>query len=310
MKKFFHTLALLLISQMNLFADEAFTKKEAIIFGITQGITEYLPVSSTGHMILVDRFLLGNDAEMARDSGACAEMKAYAKSSYFCMLQIGSILAVLVLYRRRFIDIALGMFGHNGHGRKLALRLIISAIPAAVIGLFADGILQRTLYNVTVVSIALAIGAIIMLFAESAYGRRSSKNFAKRYDTVESLSVRQSFHIGLWQCLSLIPGISRSMTTVVGGYRSGLRRADAAEYSFLLGCVMCSAAVAYKFAKDFDIMLLCLSAKTFFAGILIAFFASAVAIRLFIAFISHYGIAIFAWYRIFLAVTVICITVT
>jgi undecaprenyl-diphosphatase len=199
---------------------------------------------------------------------------------------------------------ALGLFGHNGHGRKLILRLVISAAPAALVGFFVDGIVQKTLYNASVVAIALAVGGVIILLVEASYVKKSPRNFAKRYCTIESLSVGQSLTIGMWQCLALIPGISRSMATIVSGYWCGLRRAEAAEYSFLLGAVVSSAAVAYKLAKDFDVLWLCIGAKTFLLGTAVAFIASAIAIKAFVAFISHYGIVLFGYYRIFLALFV------
>jgi undecaprenyl-diphosphatase len=186
----------------------------------------------------------------------------------------------------------------------MVFSLAISFLPAAVVGFLIDGWLQKLSYNEITVATALVVGAVIMFFAEQAYGKRFPDGAAKVHATMENLTTKQSFSIGLWQCLSFIPGMSRSMATIVGGYRCGLRRSEAAEYSFLLGSVVLSAAAVYKFFKNLDIIFLCFSVKAFSLGIFVAFASSLVAIKLLIALISRHGMAFFAWYRIILAAVI------
>ncbi|MDR2737658.1 MAG: undecaprenyl-diphosphate phosphatase [Puniceicoccales bacterium] len=298
MKKFLLIFCAILVSTASSVGDEIFSGKETVVWGITQGATEFLPISSTGHMLLVDKFLL-NGERGGRAAGD--ELKLTAKGSYFSIIQFGSILAVLCMYRRRFGSLILGVIGKDCRGRRMAFSLGISFFPAAAVGILIDGWLQKLSYNEITVAAALVVGGVIMLFAERAYDRKFPKGAAKIYATMESLTTKQSLTIGLWQCLAFIPGMSRSMTTIVGGYRCGLRRSEAAEYSFLLGSIVLSAATVYKFIKDFDVIFLCFTLKTFLLGIFTAFVTSLATIKLFTVLIARHGTSIFAWYRIILA---------
>jgi undecaprenyl-diphosphatase len=301
MKAFLPIFTIFLAIASKSFGAEIFSTGEATALGITQGMTEFLPVSSTGHLILVDKFFLNGKSSENEMSG---ELERKAKNSYFSIIQFGSILAVFFMYRRRFGSLFLGVLGRNCHGRRMAFSLIISFLPAAVVGFFVDGWLQKFSYNEIVTAVALVAGGVIMLFAERTYCKKFPRGAATIYASMDNLTPKQSLAIGFWQCLSFIPGISRSMTTIVGGYRCGLRRSEAAEYSFLLGCIVLSAATTYKLAKDFDIIFLCFSAKTFLFGIFAAFLSSVAAIRFFISIISRHGISIFAWYRMILAAVI------
>jgi undecaprenyl-diphosphatase len=285
----------------NSYGEDIFTTKESIILGITQGTTEFLPISSTGHLILVDRFLLNHRSSPSDDTDDIKASRAQAKNAYFAIIQFGSMLAVLLLYKRRFIDMFLGLFGHNYHGRNLILNLITSFLPAAIIGPFIGGWLKK-LYHALPVAIALIIGGIAIIRIEKFYHNRQMKGYGR----IDNLTFAKSFFIGLWQCLAFIPGTSRSMATIIGGYQYGLRRSEAAEYSFLLGFVKLSAATIYEFVKYFDVIFLYFSAKTFLLGISIACLSSMVAIKFLISFIARNGMIIFAWYRIILAVLVLC----
>ncbi|MDR2628482.1 MAG: undecaprenyl-diphosphate phosphatase [Puniceicoccales bacterium] len=301
MKKFLLVLTFAMAFLTNSYGENIFTTKEAIILGITQGTTEFLPISSTGHLILVDRFLLSHESSPLGGADDSKASKVRAKNAYFVIIQFGSILAVLFLYRRRFTDMFLGLFGHNYHGRNLMFNLIASFLPAAMVGPFISGWL-KTLYHALPVAIALIIGGIIMIRVEKSYRKR----WMRGYGRIDNLTFAKSFFIGLWQCLAFIPGTSRSMATIVGGYQCGLRRLEAAEYSFLLGFVTLSAATLYEFVKYFDVIFLYFSAKTFLLGISVACLSSMVAIKFLISFIARNGMMIFAWYRIILAILVLC----
>ncbi|MDR2776924.1 MAG: undecaprenyl-diphosphate phosphatase [Puniceicoccales bacterium] len=301
MKKILLILTIAMAFLTNSHGENIFTTKESIILGITQGTTEFLPISSTGHLILVDRFLLSHEPLPSGDADDSKVSKAQAQNAYFVIIQFGSMLAVLFLYKRRFTDMFLGLFGHNYHGRNLIFNLTASFLPAAIIGPFISGWL-KILYHALPVAIALIIGGIIMIRVEKSYRKR----WMRGYGRIDNLTFAKSFFIGLWQCLAFIPGTSRSMATIVGGYRCGLRRSEAAEYSFLLGFVTLSAATIYEFVKFFDIIFLYFSVKTFLLGISIACLSSMVAIKFLISFIARNGMMIFAWYRIILAIFVLC----
>jgi undecaprenyl-diphosphatase len=300
-KKFLLVLTIAVAFLTNSHGEDIFTTKESIILGITQGMTEFLPISSTGHLILVDRFFLGRGHFPSGDRDDAKALKMQAKNAYFVIIQFGSMLAVLLLYKRRFTDMFLGLFGHNYHGRNLMFNLVASFLPAAIVGPFIGGWL-KTLYHAFPVAIALIIGGIAMIRIEKSYRKR----WMRGYGRIDNLTFAKSFFIGLWQCLAFIPGTSRSMATIIGGYQCGLRRSEAAEYSFLLGFVTLSAATAYEFVKDFDVMFLYFSPKTFLLGISIACLSSMVAIKFLISFIARNGMMIFAWYRIILAIFVLC----
>ncbi|MDR2603005.1 MAG: undecaprenyl-diphosphate phosphatase [Puniceicoccales bacterium] len=301
MKKFLLVLTIVTAFLANSRGEDIFTTKESIILGITQGATEFLPISSTGHLILVDRFLLSHGHSSLGDTDDSNALRMQAKNAYFVIIQFGSILAVLFLYRRRFTDMLLGLFGHNYHGRNLIFNLITSFLPATIIAPFIGGWL-KILYHALPVAIALIIGGIIMIRVEKSYRKR----WMKSYGGIDNLTFAKSFFIGLWQCLAFIPGTSRSMATIIGGYQCGLRRSEAAEYSFLLGFVTLSAATMYEFVKNFDVIFLHFSPKRFLLGISIACLSSMVAIKFLISFIVRNGIIIFAWYRIILAILVLC----
>lgn len=302
MKAFFIAICIFLAATANGNGEDVFTAKETVALGITQGMTEFLPISSTGHLILVDKFFLNHPPAESNGNETAEALKAHGKSSYFSIIQCGSILAVLSLYGRRFARMGLGVFGKDRRGRRLALNLVASFLPAALVGFAVDGWIQKKLYGAVAISIALLIGSAIMVLAERAYDRKFGRNFI----TIENLTLSKSFAIGCWQCLALIPGMSRSMTTIVGGYWCGLRRSEAAEYSFLLGALTLAAATTYKCIKDFDVISLCFGAKTFCTGIAIAFAVSAITIKCFVAFVSRHGTHIFALYRIVLAAVILC----
>ncbi|MDR1232782.1 MAG: undecaprenyl-diphosphate phosphatase [Puniceicoccales bacterium] len=301
MKKSLLVFAIAMAFLTNSYGEDIFTTKESIILGITQGATEFLPISSTGHLILVDQFLLDHKPSPLSGADDSKALKAQAKNAYFVIIQFGSMLAVLFLYRRRFTNMFLGLFGHNHHGRNLMFNLIASFLPAAMLGPFIGGWL-KVLYHALPVAIALIIGGIVMLRIEKSYHKRLMKGYGK----IDNLTFTKSFFIGLWQCLAFIPGTSRAMTTIIGGYQCGLRRSEAAEYSFLLGFVTLSAATAYEFVKDFDIIFLHFSPRTFLLGISVACLSSMVAIKFLISFIARNGMIVFAWYRIILAIFVLC----
>jgi undecaprenyl-diphosphatase len=287
------------------FCDDMMTPKESVILGLTQGITEFMPVSSTGHLILVDRLMSNAKVLQSSVLESVENVRLQARNAYFVIIQFGSIFAVMLLYRRRFVDMALGVLVGKCSGCRLTTNLLISFLPTAILGFFVDGWVQKKLYGTGIIAAALIIGSIIMLLAERSYRQQHVWN-----GTIDTLDPRQSLLIGLWQCISLVPGMSRSMTAIVGGYKSGLRRSEAVEYSFLLGCVTSLAAAMYKFVKDFDVILSYFAVKTFSLGILVTFVSSIAVVKILVSFISRFGIALFAWYRIILAIIIFSVFYT
>ena len=262
---------------------------QAIIFGIVEGLTEYIPVSSTGHLILAKSFM--GLAEKAIDP-------------YIIVIQSGAILAVLGLYRKRVAQMILGLRGKNKIGLKLACNLIIAFLPAAIFGFLFDDAIDEWLMGTTPVIWALSIGGILMLFA--ARWQRSA--FHEGTDSmsfidIEHLSWKRALIIGFIQCLAMFPGTSRSMVTIVASMAMGMKPKHAAEFSFLLGLPTLGGATVFKLFKDSD-TLSSLSVGPMIIGIIVAFIAAALAIKWLVAYLSKHGLALFGWYRIALAIIV------
>lgn len=274
---------------------------EAAILGLVEGITEYLPISSTGHLILATALLGLNEPP---------EIK-HAVDAYAIVIQGGAILAVLGLYRARVGQMIRGLLGRDRTGLKLAFNLFISFLPAAVLGvLFADMIEARLFYPWPVIG-ALAVGGVIMLGLKRWQRRffrgpddAAPKNIHSFVD-IEHLTWRRALLIGLVQCLAMWPGTSRSMTTIVGGMFAGLRPRQAAEYSFLLGLPTLGGACVYKGARNlldggptmFDV----LGWPALIVGFLVAMVSAALAIKWLVGYLGRHGVALFGWYRLALA---------
>jgi undecaprenyl-diphosphatase len=248
---------------------------ESIIIAIVQGITEYLPVSSTGHMIITES-LLG------------MEQTPFLKT-FTVAIQLGSILAVLVLYWKRFFQ-----------SLKFYYKLFIAFIPAAVIGFFfKDFIEEKLLGNVWVVAISLFVGGVIFLFIDKWF----RKNEMEEKQELKYLS---AFKIGLFQCIGMIPGVSRSAATIIGGMTQKLNRRNAAEFSFFLAVPTLFAATAlelYDIFKEGNIN--SEQIKLLAIGNLVAFVVAAIAIKAFITFLTRYGFKIFGYYRIVVGLVLI-----
>jgi len=250
---------------------------EAILIAIVEGITEYLPISSTGHMIITSSFLGIQKEEFTK--------------LFEVAIQLGAILAVVVLYWRKFFDFTRWQF---------YLKLIVGVIPALILGyLFSDAI-DELLESPLTVAIMLVLGGIVLLFIDRLFTRHDTEN-------MEQLSYRQSFLIGIWQVIAMIPGVSRSAASIIGGMQQKLTRKLAAEFSFFLAVPTMLAATAYTvFLKDwsqdrkgYELILASRDNQiAFLVGNLIAFVVAILAIRFFIQFLQKYGFRLFGWYRI------------
>jgi len=271
---------------------------EAIVLGLVEGITEYLPVSSTGHLIIAASLLgLGN---------------SQAVNDFTIIIQGGAILAVLGLYRARVIQMIRGVFGLDPVGRRLAINILIAFIPAAFLGPILDDRIESVLFHPIPVIIALAVGGIWMIWLDRWDAKRDARDpdDADAGLTIETLDVRRAALIGLMQCIAMIPGTSRSMMTIGGGVVVGLRRKDAAEFSFLLGLPTLGAACAYKLAKNLYAaskpggppnLVEQLGWIPVAIGIIVATVSAALAVKWLVGFLTKRGLAPFGWYRIALA---------
>jgi undecaprenyl-diphosphatase len=264
---------------------------QAALLGLVEGITEFLPISSTGHLILTSA-LLG--LRTPEQSGAVA--------AFEIVIQGGAILAVLGLYRQRVLQMGAGALGRDDAGRRLLGQLALAFLPAALLGPLLDDAIEAHLFRAAPVLAALFLGGVWMIWLD-----RTRKPAAGA--PLDALGWRQALGIGLFQCAAMWPGTSRSMMTIAGGVLLGLRARDAAEFSFLLGVPTLGGACVYKLTKN---LLEAESAGTpnlfeqlgpasVALGIAVAALSAAAAVHWLVSFLQRHGLAPFGWYRIALA---------
>ncbi|MGE9297056.1 MAG: undecaprenyl-diphosphate phosphatase, partial [Puniceicoccales bacterium] len=226
---------------------------DALVLGVVEGITEYLPISSTGHLILTNR-LLGLDTPtiLTDDNGDTILTKdgepltlEDVANAYAIIIQVGAIAAVMLLYWGRLVEMLRGVLGQSKPGFLLTRNLFAAFAPAVVLGLLLDDFIESKLFNPLSVAIALIFGAFLMLGVESWRKRKGTPSDSEGPDLHE-ISVGKSLIIGFLQCIAMWPGTSRSMMTIVGGYVVGFTPKRAAEFSFLLGLITLTAASGYK----------------------------------------------------------------
>lgn len=290
---------------------------DAIILGTVQGITEFLPISSTGHLILANRVLkLDSDDAVFNANGTPILKKKRgqespytindATDSYSIIIQGGTILAILFLYWKSVISILSGLIGHNPGGRKLARNILLAFLPAACTGLIFGSWIETHLFSPKTVIIALIAGALLMFGIERLRSLKKRNNPLQNDQmALQDLTVRQCLTIGGLQCLAMWPGTSRSMITIVGGYIAGLSPSKAAEFSFLLGLVTLSTASSYKLLVDGHNMAKVLNLWPAIFGCMVAFITGAIAVKWLVNYLNCHGLSLFAWYRILLAIAIL-----
>jgi undecaprenyl-diphosphatase len=251
---------------------------EPILLGIVEGLTEFLPVSSTGHLILASA-LLGYDER---------------KWALFnVVIQLGAILAVIVLYWRTFWTVARGLFARQPGAWRFLRNLVIAFLPAAVVGLAFHKRIEAMLGRPDIVAVALIVGGIAILIVERLVKRGDKVGIA-------DVGVGTSVGIGLIQCISMIPGVSRSGATIMGALSLGVERRTAAEFSFFLAVPTMLGATALELAKNWHEIGAPgqVGLGTIALGFVVAFAVALAVIRSFVAFVSRHGFTVFAWYRI------------
>lgn len=250
---------------------------ESIIIAIVEGLTEFLPISSTGHMIITSKLLGVPDDEFTK--------------VFTIAIQLGAILAVVVLYWKKFFDF---------NNKKFYLKLLIGVIPAIILGLLFSKKIDALLESTTTVAISLVLGGIVLVFIDQVFKNPTIEN-------EKALSFKNAFIIGLAQCLAMIPGVSRSAASIIGGMQQKMTRSAAAEFSFFLAVPTMLAATGYKLLKFFmdNNGFTGEEVKLLLTGNIVAFIVAMLAIKLFIEFLKKYGFRIWGIYRILLGIALL-----
>jgi undecaprenyl-diphosphatase len=255
---------------------------QAIVIAVVEGITEFLPISSTGHMIITASFL-------------GIEKEAFTKT-FEVVIQLGAILSVVVLYHKKFFDFSRWQF---------YLKLIVAVVPALVFGALFSSRIKALMESNLTVAITLLVGGVVLLFVDNIFNK-------SRFDSDESITYPKAFTIGLWQVLAMIPGVSRSAASIIGGMQQGLTRKLAAEFSFFLAVPTMFAATAkdlydwYKEKGSFSPE----EIKLLAVGNVVAFVVAMLAIKFFISYLQKRGFRAFGWYRIIAGIVLLVLVFT
>ena len=262
------------------------TTIQAIVTAVVEGLTEFLPVSSTGHMIITERIMGVESNDFSR--------------LFTVGIQLGAILAVVILYWKKFMSPL-----RSSRGWNFYLKLIIAVIPALILGfLFSDKI-DSLLESPLTVAITMIAGGIVLLFIDNVFNVHT-------IDKEEGLPIGKAFIIGIWQCIAMIPGVSRSAASIIGGMQQKLTRRFAAEFSFFLAVPTMLAATGYKLYKYYKESggFSGSEIKQLAIGNIVAFIVALLAIKFFIGFVKKYGFTIWGWYRIILGIILLVLIYT
>jgi undecaprenyl-diphosphatase len=251
---------------------------DAIIIAIIEGLTEFLPISSTGHMIIVSALLGINKDEFTKLFEVC--------------IQLGAILAVVVLYWKKF-------FVFDKNRLNFYIKLFLAVLPALIIGFLLADKIDALLESPLVVGITLLVGGIILLFVDNLFTK-------PEIDHDEQISFFRAIRIGFWQCIAMIPGVSRSAATIIGGMQQKLTRNVAAEFSFFLAVPTMAAATGYKLLKGRELLISHPeNIKLLLIGNVVAFIVAMIAIKFFITTLKKYGFRMWGYYRIVVGIAIL-----
>ncbi len=265
---------------------EGLSVVSAVVLGLVEGLTEYLPVSSTGHL------LVANDA---LGLGGTKESDD-ALDAYAICIQAGAILAVLVLYRRRVLQMLDGLLGRSAEGRSVLIAVLAAFVPTAVIGFAFKDLVRDKLFGVGPVAAAWLVGGVVILVLER-------QGFLRRPGVaLGQVTIRQALAVGVFQAIALWPGTSRSLVTIIGAVAVGLSLEAAVEFSFLLGLVTLGAATVLTGASDGKLMLDTFGLVTPLIGLMVAFAAAVVSVRWMVTWLQQRSFDVFGWYRLAIGV--------
>jgi undecaprenyl-diphosphatase len=269
-------------------AMDIITIMKAIILGMVEGLTEFAPVSSTGHMIIVDDMWLQSQEFLGK----------YAANTFKVVIQLGSILAAVVVFKDRFIDL-LGLRGRHrdGQPRLKLTQVIVGLIPAGVLGVLFEDYIDEHLFSTATVLIGLVLGALLMIAAD-VFAKKAPKA-----QTVDQITYKQALIVGLVQCLSLWPGFSRSGSTISGGVLAGMSHRAAADFTFIMAVPIMAGASGLSLLKNWQYVTAA-DIPFFIAGFISAFLFALLAIRFFLKLINRIRLVPFAVYRIVLALVI------
>jgi len=256
----------------------------ALLLGIVEGITEFLPVSSTGHLLVVGELI-----------GFGTGKASVAADTYSIAIQFGAILAVLFLYRNRVWSLIRGIVGADEEGRLFLVRLVVAFLPAAIIGVIAGDAMKSALFGPIPVTIAWLIGGIVLLTWKPTTGSL----------TLKEMPIRAAFIIGCAQSLALWPGVSRSLVTLIAALAVGLSMSAAIEFSFLLGLITLSSATALDLAKHGNELVDQFGILTPTIGLICAFVTAIIAVKWMVGYLASNSLRVFGWYR--LAIGAVCV---
>ena len=254
---------------------------KAAIMGVVEGLTEFLPISSTGHLILAGS-LLGFGDDMGADKAKVFDIA----------IQTGAIFAVVLVYWQRLLSTVKGL-GSEPQAQRFAINVIVGFLPAVVLGLPFGKLIKEHLFTPTVVATTFILGGLIILWAE----RRAKGAGPSRVVTVDDMTALDALKVGLVQCLALVPGTSRSGASIIGGMMMGLSRHAATEFSFFLGIPTLIGAGAYSLYKEREILSMA-DAPLFITGLILAFISAWICVRWLLRYVSTHDFVPFAWYRI------------
>jgi undecaprenyl-diphosphatase len=272
---------------------------QALVLGVVEGITEYLPISSTGHLLLAQRAMgIGGGSQRSQSSEGSGRKEA--SDAYAICIQGGAILAVLLLYRSRVRAMARGLLGRDPAGLRLALRVALAFMPAALLGVALEARIKEHLFGLWPVVSAWLLGGVVIL----SFFRSGGEGRGRVARPLEDLSWRGAITVGLIQCVAMWPGVSRSLATILGGLLAGLSLPAAVEFSFLLGVVTLGAATVFDAVKHGQAMVQFFDPTSMAAGFLSAFLSALMAVRWMVGYLERRGLEIFGYYRVGLAVTV------
>lgn len=280
----------------------------ALITGTVEGVTEYLPVSSTGHMIISDHLLdVPKDphvtvAGLADRKGRAVSLERVA-DDYIVIIQLGAILAVFAAFFARLRALVSGLWRREPAAVSLAAAILVAFLPAAVIGFLFKEAISAYLFSVEVVAAALLVGGLGILIAEHLLPKKA----AEATDEVAAIGWRPALTVGLCQCVALIPGTSRSLATILGGRLAGLSHAAATEFSFLVGLLTLSAASVYKMWSLGPALTQVYPAGPAGVGLAVAALTAFVSVKWLVGYVSRNGLGAFAWYRIALGGAILAV---